>query len=346
MSSVRIQEISENHETSDKPEETEKPDLPIKQIPKTLDTNCEHEILWYLEFDGSVNNLGVGAGVWVHNLENNNAEGHAYRLNFRCTNNMAKYEVLLLGLKLVKKLGATRVLVLGDSDLIIQQIKGKFLTNDPRLREYRETTIEILNTFLETQLAKIPRKHNLQSHSLAMFASTCKLPFEPNHQFTAEIRHRPAIPDNVKKCQVFDSDNQINNFLTLEREFSSTNIDVDTVSEFDQTNQIETDILVENATQTLHPTKFTKKEIQDLKEIYIDEIIEGESKVINLKDNHFPKGLTHLEDLFNFNDIPKKPKMEPLKADIEDYNIGTEEKPKMVKLSKSLPPDQNLSMLN
>ena len=71
-----------------------------------------------------------------------------------------------------------------------------------------------------------------------MFASTCKSPFEPNHQFTTEIRHMPAIPDNVKNWQVFDSDNQINNFLTLEEEFSSTNIDVDTISEFDQTNQI------------------------------------------------------------------------------------------------------------
>jgi len=154
-----------------------------------------------------VNKLGAGVGVWVHNLENNYAQGHAYRLNFGCTNNMVEYEALLLGLKLVKKLGATRVSVPGDSDLILQQIKGKFLTKDPGLREYRGTSIEILNTFLETQLAKIPRKHNLQAHSLAMFASTCKLPFEPNHQFTAAIRHRPTIPDNVKNWQVFDSDN-------------------------------------------------------------------------------------------------------------------------------------------
>ena len=55
-----------------------------------------------------------------------------------------------------------------------------------------------------------------------------------------------------------------------------------------------------------------------------------------------PKGLTPLEDLFDFNDIPKKPKMEPLKANIEDYNLGTEEKLKMVKLSKSLPPNKKL----
>ena len=251
--------------------------------------------------------LGAGVGVWVHNLENNHAEGHAYRLNFRCTNNVAEYEALLLGLKLVKKLGAIRESVLGDSDLIIQYIKWKFLTNDPRLREYREVAIKILNTFLETQLAKIPRKHNLQAHSLAMFANTCKSPFETNHQFIVEIRHRPTIADNVKNWQVFDNDNQINNFLTLEEEFSSTNIDGDTVSEFDPANHIETYILAENETQILHLTKFTKEEIQDLKETDVDEIIEGEYEIINLKDNHLPKGLTPLEDLFDFNDIPKKP---------------------------------------
>ena len=61
-----------------------------------------------------------------------------------------------------------------------------------------------------------------------------------------------------------------------------------------------------------------------------------------MKDNDLPKGLTPLEDLFDFNDIPIKPQMEPPKVDIEDYNIGTEENPKMVKLSKCLPPNQKL----
>lgn len=34
--------------------------------------------------------------------------------------------------------------------------------------------------------------------------------------------------------------------------------------------------------------------------------------------------------------------MEPLKADIEEYNLGTKETPKMINLSKSLPLDQKL----
>ena len=111
---------------------------------------CNQEVLWYLEFDGSVNKLGAGAEIWIYNMENDHAEGHAYRLNFRCTNNMVEYEALLLGLKLIKSLGATKVSILGDSDLVIQKMKGNFLRNDLRLRSYRGAAIEIINTFLET----------------------------------------------------------------------------------------------------------------------------------------------------------------------------------------------------
>lgn len=82
--------------------------------------NIFHESLWHLDFDGSVNRLGAGAGVWIHNMENNHAEGHAFRLNFKCTNNMAEYEALILGLQLVRKLGAKRVSIMGDSELIIK----------------------------------------------------------------------------------------------------------------------------------------------------------------------------------------------------------------------------------
>jgi len=178
--------------------QTETSNLPNPEIAQTLSTIHQQEITWCLEFDGSVNKLGAGAGVWIHNTHNNHAEGHAYRLNFKCTNNMAEYEALLLGLKLLRTLGATKVSILGDSDLIIQQIKGNFVTNDNRMRAYRTAATNILNAFTEFKLDKISRNHNIHAHSLATFASTCKLPFDPSHNFTAEIKHRPTVPNNVK----------------------------------------------------------------------------------------------------------------------------------------------------
>ena len=63
---------------------------------KTTDSeNIFHESLWHLDFDGSVNRLGVGARVWIHNMDNNHSEGHAFRFIFKCTHNMAKYEALI-----------------------------------------------------------------------------------------------------------------------------------------------------------------------------------------------------------------------------------------------------------
>lgn len=107
----------------------------------TDDENYVHEILWNLEIDGSVNKLGAGVGVWIYNLDKNHSEGHAYRLNFRCTNNMAEYEALILGLKLVRNLGAQRVSVIGDSELVVNQIKGVYMTEDTRLGYYRGTIV-------------------------------------------------------------------------------------------------------------------------------------------------------------------------------------------------------------
>jgi len=72
----------------------------------------------------------------------------------------------------------------------------------------------------------------------------------------------------------------------------------------------------------------------------LDEIVETKAEVIELKDNFLPAGFTPLEDIFDANDIPKQQKMQPLNAAMEDCNIGTAEKPKMIKLSKSLPLDQ------
>ena len=77
----------------------------------------------------------------------------------------------------------------------------------------------------------------------------------------------------------------------------------------------------------------------------IDKIISEETEVINLKDNFLPKGLTPLENLFYSNDVLRKPKMESLRSDIEECNIGTNENPKLIKLSKSLPPTEKVKYI-
>ena len=90
----------------------------------------------------------------------------------------------------------------------------------------------------------------------------------------------------------------------------------------------------------LHPTIFNKDNILEIQQINCEETSDDEAEVIQLKDNFLPTGLAPLEDIFDSNDVPSKPKMQPLNTAIEECNIGTAEQPKIIKLSAALPPDQ------
>jgi ribonuclease HI len=57
-------------------------------------------------------------------------------LNFKATNNMADYEALVFGQSIALYLGVRQLLVKGDSQLIIKQVKGKCSCNDPQLAAY------------------------------------------------------------------------------------------------------------------------------------------------------------------------------------------------------------------
>jgi ribonuclease HI len=57
-------------------------------------------------------------------------------LDFKATNNMAEYEAMLFGLSTALSLGVRQLLVKGDSQLIIKQVKGDCSCNNPQLAAY------------------------------------------------------------------------------------------------------------------------------------------------------------------------------------------------------------------
>jgi ribonuclease HI len=52
-------------------------------------------------------------------------------LDIKATNNMADYEALLFGLSTTLSLVVQQLLMKGDSQLIINQVKGECCCNDP-----------------------------------------------------------------------------------------------------------------------------------------------------------------------------------------------------------------------
>nr|AAU10741.1 putative polyprotein [Oryza sativa Japonica Group] len=79
-----------------------------------------HTAYWVMQFDGSLSLQGAGAGVTLTS-PNGDVLRYLVRLDFRATNNMAEYEGLLAGLRVAAGLGIRRLLVLGDSQLVVNQ---------------------------------------------------------------------------------------------------------------------------------------------------------------------------------------------------------------------------------
>ena len=68
-----------------------------------------------------------------------------------------------------------------------------------------------------------------------------------------------------------------------------------------------------------------------------DNVGQKDLEVLQCKNDTIPGGLTPLEHLFDFNDVAKEPRMEPVETDVEEHNIGSLAEPKMIKLSSTLP---------
>ena len=171
-----------------------------------------------MHFDGACSKEGAGAGITIsapHFIEKKKI---SYKFCFSCTNNVAEYEALLLGLQILKKMQAMKVYIYGDSELVLRQVIGTYQSKHPKMRDDRNLALDILECFEEYQIFIIPRRQNVIADTFAVVASTFKIPLHPNTKYTIEVKHRPAIPDNVKYWQVFEDDDHIEKFLTLSDE--------------------------------------------------------------------------------------------------------------------------------
>ena len=72
-------------------------------------------------FDGSVMAPGSGAGVVLISPDGSRLR-YAIHLHFSASNNAAEYEALINGLRIAIELGAMRLYVRGDSELVVDQV--------------------------------------------------------------------------------------------------------------------------------------------------------------------------------------------------------------------------------
>lgn len=112
-----------------------------------------------IHFDGVVSEKFVGVGIWISPPKNRTDCPflYSYKPYFECTNNVAEYEALILGLNILKKLKAKKVYIYGDLKLVINQINGAYQTKHPKLRSYRNLVIDLLENVNEYLPIVLPK---------------------------------------------------------------------------------------------------------------------------------------------------------------------------------------------
>lgn len=82
------------------------------------------------------------------------------------TNNVAEYRALLLGIERARELGANEVELVGDSELIVRQVKGEYKVKDAALRELHGEVRRALRPFASWSIRHVRREHNAEADRL------------------------------------------------------------------------------------------------------------------------------------------------------------------------------------
>ena len=82
------------------------------------------------------------------------------------TNNVAEYRALLLGIERAQALGASELDLVGDSELIVRQVKGEYKVKDPTLRELHAQVRAALRGFNRWSIRHVRREDNAEADRL------------------------------------------------------------------------------------------------------------------------------------------------------------------------------------
>ncbi|MFI5028552.1 MAG: ribonuclease HI family protein [Solirubrobacterales bacterium] len=84
----------------------------------------------------------------------------------KATNNVAEYRALLLGIERAAALGAGELELVGDSELVVRQVKGEYKVKDTTLRELHQEVKRTLADFDSWSIRHVRREGNAEADRL------------------------------------------------------------------------------------------------------------------------------------------------------------------------------------
>ncbi|HVS99591.1 MAG TPA: ribonuclease HI family protein [Solirubrobacterales bacterium] len=115
---------------------------------------------------GARGNPGPAAiGVVVRDADGTVVESVGEAIG-RATNNVAEYRALLRGLELAAAHGATELELIGDSELVVRQIEGRYKVKNAAMKELHAAAKQALAGFDSWSIRHVKRAQNAAADRL------------------------------------------------------------------------------------------------------------------------------------------------------------------------------------
>ena len=129
-------------------------------------------------FDGAFSLQGAGAGVLFVAPTGEHLK-YVVQMHFpqdKATNDIAELEGLLVGLRIAVELGIKKLIILGDSKLVVRQVNKDY--QSPLMEAYVKEVTRLEEHFDGLQTEHVPHAENITADYLSKCAAQ-KLPMEP-----------------------------------------------------------------------------------------------------------------------------------------------------------------------
>jgi ribonuclease HI len=162
----------------------------VPDNPKTVE-------VWRMYFDGSLKLQGAGAGILFIAPEGEQLK-YALQLLFPASNNAAEYEALIHGLNIAISLSIKRLMVYGDSMVVISQINKEWDCSNDSIGKYCTAVRKLEDKFEGLEFHHVERDRNAAADALSKLGSSRTQ--VPPGVFIKEIMHPSISLDRVEEC--------------------------------------------------------------------------------------------------------------------------------------------------
>jgi ribonuclease HI len=148
-------------------------------------------------FDGSLKLQGAGAWILFITPRGEQLK-YALQLLFSASNNAAEYEALVHGLSIAVSLGIKKLMVYGDSLVVISQINKDWDCSTDSMGKYCAGMRKLEDKFEGLEFHHVEWDHNVAVDALSKLGSSRAQ--VPPEIFVQEIQQPSIVTDQLEEC--------------------------------------------------------------------------------------------------------------------------------------------------